>query len=121
MTDENRPSKKQRELLTFVDNFISGHGYGPSYREIMTAMGYKSVSTVAVHIDGLIRKGYLQKSDYSARSVELVAPRSDQQHLTWLEQQAAAFDANNQPEQAAQIRQVHTLLTTSPADGEVLA
>ncbi len=68
-----RSTKKQRELLSFVDGFIKEHGYGPSYREIMSGMGYKSVSTVAVHIDGLITKGYLHKRDNSARSLEVVS------------------------------------------------
>ena len=67
-----RSSKRQRELLNFVDGFIQGHGYGPSYREIMRALGYKSVSTVAVHIDGLMQKGYLRKRDNSARSLEVI-------------------------------------------------
>jgi len=68
-----RQTKKQRELLLFVDRFIKEHGYGPSYREVMAGMGYKSVSTVAVHIDGLIEKGYLRKRDNSARSLEIVS------------------------------------------------
>jgi len=72
-----RSSKRQRELLNFVDVFIQGHGYGPSYREIMRALGYKSVSTVAVHIDGLIVKGYLRKRDNSARSLEVVTTHLD--------------------------------------------
>jgi repressor LexA len=72
-----RSSKRQRELLNFVDGFIQGHGYGPSYREIMRALGYKSVSTVAVHIDGLISKGYLLKRDNSARSLEVVTTHLD--------------------------------------------
>jgi len=72
MNSENRPSKKQRELLTFIDNFISGHGYGPSYREIMRGLGYKSVSTVAKHIENLTAKGHLQKKNNSARSLEVV-------------------------------------------------
>ena len=72
-----RSSKRQRELLNFVDGFIQGHGYGPSYREIMRALGYKSVSTVAVHIDGLLAKGYLRKRDRSARSLEVVTTHFD--------------------------------------------
>lgn len=67
-----RPTKKQRELLTFIDNFIAGHGYGPSYREIMSGLGYKSVATVALHVDGLITKGHLRKKTRSARSLEVV-------------------------------------------------
>ena len=67
-----RSSKKQQELLQFIDNFIKGNGYGPSYREVMRGLGYKSVSTVAIHINGLIEKGYLRKKDHSARSIEVV-------------------------------------------------
>lgn len=67
-----RSTKKQKELFEYVDRFIQENGYGPSYREIMNAMGYKSVSTVAIHIDGLITKGFLRKTDNSARSLEVV-------------------------------------------------
>ncbi len=74
--EKSRSTKRQRELLNFVDSFIQGHGYGPSYREIMRALGYKSVSTVAVHIEGLINKGYLRKgTDNSARSLEVITTR----------------------------------------------
>jgi len=68
-----RSTKRQKELLDFVDAFIKEHGYGPSYREVMTALGYKSVSTVAIHINGLIDKGYVRKRDNSARSLEVVS------------------------------------------------
>lgn len=75
MSDEaaaTRPSKKQRELLSYIDGFITGHGYGPSYREVMHALNYRSVSTVATHIENLIKKGHLRKRDKSARSLEVV-------------------------------------------------
>lgn len=66
------PTKKQRELLNFIDGFIKGNGYSPSFREIMRALDYKSVSTVATHVDGLISRGLLAKKDNSARSLEIV-------------------------------------------------
>jgi len=72
MVETERASKRQKELLNFVDGFIQDHGYGPSYREIMRALGYKSVSTVAIHLDGLIAKGYVRKRDNSARSLEVI-------------------------------------------------
>src|ERR1035437_7245456 len=75
--DRQRSTKRQRELLNFVDGFIQGHGYGPSYREIMRALDYKSVSTVAVHINGLMLKGYLRKRDHSARSLEIMTIHLD--------------------------------------------
>lgn len=87
--NHERASKKQRELLGFIDGFIKGNGYGPSYREMMRALGYKSVSTVAVHVDGLIARGYLRKRDHSARSLEVVSTdirpaSSADSHEAWL-------------------------------------
>lgn len=76
MNDATRPTKKQRELLNFIDGFIKGNGYGPSYREVMRALDYKSVSTVATHIDGLIVRGFLRKKDNSARTLEVVTQTS---------------------------------------------
>jgi len=75
--NNERSSRRQRELLNFVAGFIQGHGYGPSYREIMRGLGYKSVSTVAVHIDNLINKGYVRKRDNSARSLEVITTHID--------------------------------------------
>ncbi len=72
MVEQARATKKQQLLLEFVDGFIKEHDYGPSYREIMTALGYKSVSTVAVHVEALITKGFLERSDNSARSLNVV-------------------------------------------------
>jgi repressor LexA len=69
---ENRATKKQHELLMYIDEFIKTNGYGPSYREVMRALDYKSVSTVAVHVNGLIAQGLLLKRDNSARSLEVV-------------------------------------------------
>lgn len=69
---EQRPTKKQKELLSFIDGFIKGNGYGPSYREIMRALDYKSVSTVATHVDGLIARGWLRKHTNEARTLEVV-------------------------------------------------
>ncbi|MDB5165288.1 MAG: hypothetical protein JWM00_178 [Candidatus Saccharibacteria bacterium] len=75
MEKNARATKKQQELLQFIDGFIKGHGYGPSYREVMRALGYKSVSTVATHVDQLIIKGYVEKKDNSARSLQVIALR----------------------------------------------
>lgn len=113
MTD-SRPSKKQQELLSFIDGFIKGNGYGPSYREIMRALGYKSVSTVASHVDGLIAKGYLRKGDgFSARSLEIVTPSSPQAEsagLRWLRQQEQVFRESGELEKADTLAEAITLL-----------
>jgi repressor LexA len=72
-----RPTKKQRELLGFIESFIKEHGYSPSYREIMNGQGYTSVATVALHVNNLIKRGHLRKRDRSARSLEVVGAQID--------------------------------------------
>ncbi|NDC22205.1 hypothetical protein EBZ57_02430 [bacterium] len=72
-----RPTKKQKELLGFIDSFIAEHGYSPSYREIMTGLNYTSVATVALHVNNLIKRGHLIKRENSARSLEVVEPSSE--------------------------------------------
>lgn len=85
-----RATKKQKELLNYIDGFIKGNGYGPSYREVMRALDYKSVSTVATHIDGLIAAGCLRKLGSTARSLEVVSDNQAtvgskaSQHKDWL-------------------------------------
>lgn len=70
-----RPTKKQKQLLTFIEDFIAAHGYSPSYREIMQGTGHTSVATVSLHVNNLIKRGHLAKRDRSARSLELVKPK----------------------------------------------
>lgn len=69
-----RPTKKQKELLAYIEGFIAEHGYSPSYREIMNGLQYTSVATVALHVRNLITRGHLRKRDHSARSLEVVTP-----------------------------------------------
>lgn len=77
-----RPTKKQRELLGFIEQFIGEHGYSPSYREIMTGCNYTSVATVSLHVNNLIKRGHLVKREHNARSIEVVKPRHEQSVTT---------------------------------------
>jgi SOS-response transcriptional repressor LexA len=115
---ETRPSKKQRELLSFIDGFIKGNGYGPSYREIMRALDYKSVSTVAVHVDGLIARGLLRKKDNSARSLEVVAAvvSATDPHIKWLQKEIKkreGSDVEQAKKDIAVLKQALAILDTS--------
>lgn len=76
MSETIRPTKKQRELLNFIEQFIAEHGYSPSFREIMKGLSYTSVATVALHVNNLIKRGHLRKRDHSARSLEVVGVSS---------------------------------------------
>lgn len=74
MSEQVRPTKKQQELLSYVQEFIATHGYGPSYREIMVGCSYTSPATVAVHVNNLVARGHLRKNGRSARSIEVINP-----------------------------------------------
>lgn len=65
-------TKRQKEVLDYVSQYIELHGYAPSYREIAAAFKFGSVATVAEHIESLVTKGYLQKNENEARSIQLV-------------------------------------------------
>lgn len=122
--EESRPSKKQRELLSFIDGFIKGYGYGPSYREIMRALNYKSVSTVAIHVDNLIVKGHLVKKDNSARSLAVISAEFNKRsphaekpthdtHVKWLiDRVQMRIDAYNKKPDETKKENLETLINT---------
>ncbi|MFA6130904.1 MAG: transcriptional repressor LexA [Patescibacteria group bacterium] len=65
-------TKKQREVLNCIEQFIREHGYTPSYREIAKSMGLASPSTVHEHVQALCEKGVINTGeDGAARSIEL--------------------------------------------------
>lgn len=66
-------TKKQKEVLDFIEQFVQENGYTPSYREIASGLGLSSPSTVHQHIQTLCEKGVINTGDDgSARSIELV-------------------------------------------------
>lgn len=81
-TENVRPTKKQKELLSYIEQFIGEHGYSPSYREIMNGLAYNSVATVALHVTNLIKRGHLKKRDHSARSLEVVKTSDEPTKIT---------------------------------------
>lgn len=68
----NKLTKKQKQIVEFITDFLKQNNYSPTYREIMSALGLSSVSVVAEHIDNLIAKGVLRKTPGSARSIEVL-------------------------------------------------
>ena len=62
-------SKKQEEILNYIDKTIKSNGYSPTVREICVAVGLKSTSTVQYHLKKLIDLGFLNKSENISRSI----------------------------------------------------
>jgi repressor LexA len=67
-------TKRQREILDYIDGFIADQGYAPSFEEIAEHFGYSSLATVHEHLSNLERKGYIRKAYNESRSIELVEP-----------------------------------------------
>lgn len=63
-------TKKQREILNFIIEFIRDNDYSPSYQEIADHFGLSSRATVHQHIQTLVQKGYLNAKGGVVRSVE---------------------------------------------------
>ena len=64
-------TKRQKQFLDFICDFIEQHGYPPSIREAQKAFGLKSTKGVKDHIDRLVEKGYLERENGSARAISL--------------------------------------------------
>ncbi len=65
-------TKRQREILDYLDEFIQQHGYAPSLEEIGRRFGLSSLATVHKHLTNLQEKGFIRRSWNRSRSVELV-------------------------------------------------
>ncbi|MDQ3388774.1 MAG: transcriptional repressor LexA [Gemmatimonadota bacterium] len=65
-------TRRQRQILDYVESFIEGYGYSPSFEEIARNFGYTSLATVHEHLSNLEQKGFLRKNYNKSRSLELV-------------------------------------------------
>ncbi|MEZ4414872.1 MAG: transcriptional repressor LexA [Gemmatimonadota bacterium] len=65
-------TKRQKEILDYIESFIDESGYAPSFEEIAEAFGYASLATVHEHLSNLERKGYIRKAYNESRSLEVV-------------------------------------------------
>lgn len=68
-------TKRQREILDYLNDFIQQHGYAPSLEEIGRRFGLSSLATVHKHLTNLQEKGFIKRSWNRSRSVELIPAR----------------------------------------------
>lgn len=65
-------TKRQRQILDYLELFIDSSGYSPSFEEIADHFGYSSLATVHEHLTNLEQKGLIRKNYNRSRSLELV-------------------------------------------------
>jgi repressor LexA len=71
-------TKRQREILDYLQEFIQQHGYAPSLEEIGRRFSLSSLATVHKHLTNLQDKGFIRRSWNRSRSVELLSSRAGQ-------------------------------------------
>src|SRR5450432_3316224 len=64
-------TRRQKEVMDFLSQFITKNGYSPSYEEIASGLGLASLATVHKHIQALETKQYLRRSYNHSRSLEV--------------------------------------------------
>jgi repressor LexA len=69
-------TRRQKEVLDFLTDFVRRNEYSPSYEEIAHGLGLKSLATVHKHITNLANKGLLQRSHNRSRSIDVIPPRA---------------------------------------------
>jgi repressor LexA len=68
-------TKRQREILDYLSDFIQQHGYAPSLEEIGKRFNLSSLATVHKHLTNLQDKGFIKRAWNRSRSVEMVPTR----------------------------------------------
>jgi repressor LexA len=69
-------TRRQKEVLDFLTDFVRRNEYSPSFEEIAHGLGLKSLATVHKHVTNLANKGLLQRSHNRSRSINVVPPRT---------------------------------------------
>jgi repressor LexA len=68
----------EEQMLEYIADCIRRNGYSPSIRDIRSALGIKSTSTVHTYLERLEQKGYIQKENGKSRTLrveDVTAPR----------------------------------------------
>lgn len=65
-------TSKQQEILDFIKEETASKGYPPSVREICSAVGLKSTSTVHGHLDRLEKRGFIRRDPTKPRAIEIL-------------------------------------------------
>lgn len=66
------PTARQQAVLEFIKAHLIEKGFPPTVREIAAHFGFASPLSAQLHITALIKKGFLKKTPFKQRSLEIV-------------------------------------------------
>ncbi len=70
--------EREQKIIDYMKAQIKLKGYPPTVREICTALGIKSTSTVHKDIESLMKKGYLVKDPSKPRALMLLENKDEE-------------------------------------------
>ncbi|MBU2670415.1 transcriptional repressor LexA [Actinoplanes bogorensis] len=73
-TDDAPLSKRQRQVLSMIREWIDQHGYPPTIREIGAAVGLDSPSSVAHQLKVLEDRGFIRRGARGSRAIDVRTP-----------------------------------------------
>jgi repressor LexA len=68
-------TKRQSEILNYLQSHIKDRGYAPSFEEIAEKFSFQSLATVHEHLTNLERKGYIHRTHNESRAIEVLPPK----------------------------------------------
>jgi len=69
---QKKLTDSEQKILDFVNSQVDEKGYPPSVREICSAVGYKSTSTVHGYLERLEKNGLIQKDPTKPRALKVM-------------------------------------------------
>jgi repressor LexA len=82
----------QEKVFRFVREYITRHGYSPSYEEVRRHLGFKSLNSVYKHLKQLEERGYLRTPwNNKKRALDLVAVKAGAVSIPFLGTVAAGI------------------------------
>ena len=67
---------KQERVLSFLNDYLSRHGYPPTVREITTHLNMAGPHSAKRFLDMLEKKGYIRRVAKSSRAIEIIGAPS---------------------------------------------
>lgn len=88
--------RKQRQILSFLSQYIKKNGYAPTLQEIATAVGVHSLATVHEHLGEMVKLGLIRKFKGGTRGIEILE-RGIGEKVAGIELPLMGFIAAGQP------------------------
>ncbi len=109
-------TKRQREVLDFINDFVERNEYSPSFEEIGKGLGLSSLATVHKHVTNLEQKKKLTRGYNQSRSIDIVRGARPRPVSSDLKLPLVGRIAAGRPVEAIENPETF-LLATSPAPG----